>query len=213
MALSSDAEGYDDYLALHFCTVTTTPMGGEEEHKEAQPPQHVYSTVQYFSGLAVVQQDTATRQGLDENRLDGLAKNIHGWEKLSTDRSTAAMASYSRQDMRLNFWLSTRTVGSYLDHHPHQEKTQLYRREVDMEEAEAIFVNPRVHILPGVVINQRREHDKKRKSRREEPDEKRACRYGSNCRKRDCQFCPYRRSMMSLFQQMRNQTGCWCDHP
>jgi hypothetical protein len=155
----ADADGYDAYLE-HSGYL----YGDEEEQQEvAQPPV-------YFSGLAVVQQDTAsTHQGLDENRLDGLA-TTHGWNKLSTETSQAAMASYSCQDTRLNFWLSTGTVGSYLDH-PRQGKTQLFRREVDMQQADEIFQNPRVHTGAGY---QRREHAQKRKSHQKEPKGKRA---------------------------------------
>jgi hypothetical protein len=106
---------------------------------------------------------------LDESGLDGMA-TTHDWNKISTDTSQAAMASYSRQDMRLNFWLSTGTVGSYLDH-PQQGKTQLFRREVDMQQANEIFQNPRVHTGAGY---QRREHAQKRKSHQKEPKGKRA---------------------------------------
>jgi hypothetical protein len=195
-----DAETHDDFLRrLPYLYGDDDVDDEEEKQEEAQPPV-------YFSGLAVVQQDTATRQGLDENRLDGLA-TTHGWKKLSTETSRAAMTSYSRQDMRLNFWLSTGTVGSYLDH-PHQGKTQLFRREVDMKQAEDIFVNPRVHTGAGY---QRREHDKKRKSPQVEPEERRACRYGSNCHKRDCQFAHTRGPCR--FGSKCNRAGCWFDHP
>ena len=196
-----DADTHEDFMQrLPY-------MGGaedddEEEQEEAQPPV-------YFSGLAlVVEQETATHHawGLDEDRLDILA-NTHGWKKLSTETSQAAMASYSLEDMRLNFWLSTGTVGSYLVH-PRQGKTQLFRREVDMNQAENIFVNPRVHTGAGY---QRREHDKKRKSHQAEPEQKRACRYGMQCQNGDCQFAHTRGPCR--FGNRCNRADCWFDHP
>lgn len=83
------------------------------------------------------------------------------------------MASYRRGACRLNFWLTTGTVGSYLDH-PRQGKTQLFRRDIDLNyEAEAIFQNPRVpHTGRGYSYrratrngNNGRDHKKYRKTK------------------------------------------------
>lgn len=84
---------------------------------------------------------------LDNEMLDSIARS-HGYEILDTSSSTTPMASYRRHDVRLNFWLSTGTVGSYLEH-PRQGKTQLFRRNVDMSEAPEIFENPRKHTGRG----------------------------------------------------------------
>jgi hypothetical protein len=144
----------------------------------------------HFTGLALVaQQDAATHQGLlDEYRLDDLA-TTHGWNKLSTETSQAAMASYSRQDMRLNFWLSTGTVGSYLDH-PHQGKTQLFRREVDMAQAEEIFQNPRVHTGAGYQRHGAAKSEEKRviKGKKSRKRQRGPCRNGGQCTRADCWF-------------------------
>ena len=48
----------------------------------------------------------------------------------------------------LHVWCTTGTVGSYLDH-PHQGKTQLYRRNADMSGLRQILQNPRVHTGDG----------------------------------------------------------------
>jgi len=78
-----------------------------------------------------------------EQELDRLA-SLKGWEKLST--SQPAMASYRKDGNRLNFYLSTGTVGSCLDH-PRQGKTQLFRRKVT--DPSSLFDNPRQHTGEG----------------------------------------------------------------
>ena len=89
---------------------------------------------------------------LDETVLDRLASLKH-WEKIETNQP--AMASYRKNieegtnNMRLNFYLSTGTVGSCLDH-PTQGKTQLFRRQItDTESAAVFFDNPRQHTGKG----------------------------------------------------------------
>jgi len=88
--------------------------------------------------------DTACLDGIF---LDLMAQS-NGYEKLDTSSSTKSMASDRRNDIRLNFWPTTVTIGCYLDH-PIQGKSQLFRREVDTVEVEAVFHNPRVHIGKG----------------------------------------------------------------
>jgi hypothetical protein len=138
----------------------------------------------YYSGYAGYAE---TYQGLDESRLDYLA-TIHGWNKLSTETRQAAMASYSCQDMKLNFWLSTGTVGSYLDH-PQQGKTQLFRREVDMQQANEIFQNPRVHTGAGYQRRVGKSEEKRvRKGKKRRKPQRGPCRYGCQCTRADCWF-------------------------
>lgn len=84
---------------------------------------------------------------LNQSELDDMAKS-RGWDILDATSSNAPMASYSKDEVRLNFWLTTGTVGSYLDH-PTQGKTQLFRRDIDMSQAPEIFDNPRVHTGVG----------------------------------------------------------------
>ena len=120
------------------------------------------------TGLAIAQ----TSAILDEYRLDAIATS-NGYSKLDATSSTAPMASYRRGACRLNFWLTTGTVGSYLDH-PRQGKTQLFRRDIGMEEAEAIFQNPRIHTGRGYSHTNRGGRG--------------PCRYRHNCRRVDCWF-------------------------
>jgi len=84
---------------------------------------------------------------LNESELDYTGET-RGWEKIEGLPAQPPMASYRKDGVRLNFWLSTGTVGSYLDH-PCQGKTQLFRRDIVMSEARDIFDNPRKHTGKG----------------------------------------------------------------
>jgi len=85
---------------------------------------------------------------LDEGYLDDLAF-VYEWTKLKIKTQTSVrLAAYKKDDMRLHFWLTTGTVGSYLNH-PKQGKTQLFRRKISFDEAEEIFVDPRIHLSKG----------------------------------------------------------------
>ena len=111
---------------------------------------------------------------LDEKRLDNLA-NSNGFSKIDTASSVVPMSSYRKGASRLNFWLTTGTVGSYLEH-PRQGKTQLFRRNVGLAEAEAIFHNPRIHTGKGYKFSRKGEGGRG------------PCRYGKNCYRADCWF-------------------------
>ena len=74
--------------------------------------------------------------------------DLYDYEKLDCSSSTVRMASYRKGAVRLKFWLSIGTVGSYLKY-PKRGRTQLFRRDVDMNEADVIFGNPRVHTGKG----------------------------------------------------------------
>lgn len=80
---------------------------------------------------------------LDESSLDDLAER-HGYTKINISLATAPLASYRRGVCRLNFWLTTGNVGSYLDH-PKKGKHLLVRRDIDLSEAESVFQNPMHH--------------------------------------------------------------------
>lgn len=84
---------------------------------------------------------------LKEKELDRMAE-ARRWDKISGLPEQPPMASYKRDEVRLNFWLSTGTVGSYLQH-PRQGKTQLFRKEIDMSKAGSVFDNPRQHTGKG----------------------------------------------------------------
>ena len=120
------------------------------------------------------------RYALDGKRLDVLA-NQYVYSKLATSSSTTPMASYLRGACRLNFWLTTGTVGSYIDH-PRQRKTELFRRHVKMNEAEAIFRNPRINIGRGDSSSSRSNNNRTNIGSRGR------CRYGQNCYRVDCWF-------------------------
>eukprot|EP00531_Pseudo-nitzschia_arenysensis_P016563 CAMPEP_0116139522 /NCGR_PEP_ID=MMETSP0329-20121206/13358_1 /TAXON_ID=697910 /ORGANISM="Pseudo-nitzschia arenysensis, Strain B593" /LENGTH=167 /DNA_ID=CAMNT_0003634573 /DNA_START=27 /DNA_END=530 /DNA_ORIENTATION=- len=81
---------------------------------------------------------------LDESSLDDLAER-HGYTKIKISLATAPLASYRRGVCRLNFWLTTGNVGSYLDH-PTKGKHLLVRRDINLSEAESVFQNPMHHI-------------------------------------------------------------------
>jgi hypothetical protein len=78
---------------------------------------------------------------LNEDSLDDLADR-YGYSKLYMMQTTP-MASYRRGPCHLNFSLTTGTVGSELEH-PKRGKFQLFRKDVSMGEAEAVFRNPRL---------------------------------------------------------------------
>jgi hypothetical protein len=84
---------------------------------------------------------------LNEKRLDLLAKE-KGWTTIDDQTHQPDMASYRRDGQRINFYLTTGTVGTCLDH-PTQNKTQLFRRGIDIEEAAVLLDNPREHTGRG----------------------------------------------------------------
>jgi len=135
----------------------------------------------HFSGLVIAENtfrndDSHHRNHnlvLDRSALDQMAR-LHGYQILDTSSSTSPMASYKLQAVRLNFWLTTGTVGSYLEH-PRQGKTQLFRRDVSLTEAGQIFANPRLHSGRGY-------HTKGGGGSRG------PCRYGNRCYRVDCWF-------------------------
>jgi len=86
---------------------------------------------------------------LCEDYITRMAEH-HEYRFAGRDRGTRMMA-FEKGETRLNFWLSTGTVGSYLVHpkHPEKRRTQLFRRDVDHEGALEIIINPRVHTGKG----------------------------------------------------------------
>lgn len=58
------------------------------------------------------------------------------------------LASYSKDGVRINVYLTTMTVGTCLIH-PKKKATQLFRKNIDMKALEEIFENPRVHTGKG----------------------------------------------------------------
>ena len=92
--------------------------------------------------------------------MDNLAYR-NGWRKVTNPKLTNGyMVSYRRGDYRLNFFLTTGTCGSFLEH-PTQGKTALFRRNIDDYVAEEIFKNPRVHTDGGYKLRKNRKKKKK----------------------------------------------------
>jgi len=89
---------------------------------------------------------------LKEAELDVLALG-KGWTKVQTCCHQPAMEIYCKNDetnnyQRINFYLSTGTVATCLDH-PTPTTTQLFRRGIDMAQAAALLDNPRQHTGRG----------------------------------------------------------------
>eukprot|EP00571_Detonula_confervacea_P005441 CAMPEP_0172317656 /NCGR_PEP_ID=MMETSP1058-20130122/32339_1 /TAXON_ID=83371 /ORGANISM="Detonula confervacea, Strain CCMP 353" /LENGTH=171 /DNA_ID=CAMNT_0013032271 /DNA_START=192 /DNA_END=704 /DNA_ORIENTATION=+ len=136
-----------------------------------------------LSGLAVVQQqvvrDASSRTEasywpLNESELDYIG-DTRGWAKIEGLPTQPPMASYKNDGVRLNFWLSTGTVGSYLDH-PRQGKTQLFRRSLSMSEAIGVFDNPRKHTGKGYhTTSESNGQGKKRKAEESPATHMRTC--------------------------------------
>lgn len=71
----------------------------------------------------------------------------NGWKPIDW-QGNLGMLSMWKDDMRLNIYTTTMTVGTCLNH-PKKGKTQLFRKNVSMDELEEIYKNPRVHTNKG----------------------------------------------------------------
>lgn len=172
-------DDYDDYYHSHFCIVKYEDDYDDDDYSEDMPQledpdnKNVKPLEVGFSGLMISESLPQRNLVLNESDLDRLAAT-YGYHKVDTSSSTAPMASYRRGSCRLNFWLTTGTVGSYLVH-PKKGKSQLFRNKVDHSQADAIFKDPRIHTGKGystTKINKRRG----------------PCRYGNDCYRKDCEF-------------------------
>ena len=111
---------------------------------------------------------------LNESDLDYQAET-RGWDKIDVSSTQAPMASYRKDDKRLNFYLSTGTVASFLDH-PRRGKDQLFRGSCTRAEAVRLLDNPREHTGKGY-------HTRQEKKRRRDDDN--GTRVGEQKRQRD----------------------------
>ena len=98
----------------------------------------------------------------------------NGWTQIGKIEN--GMLSFRQGDTgyRLNFWLTSGTVGSYLDH-PKQGKTQLFRRKVTFGGALELFQNPRKHTGTGY-------HETRELKRKRAPNDEPATRYCASCK-------------------------------
>ena len=79
---------------------------------------------------------------LDVDEVLGLADD-YGWELVEHNEYSYVLI-FSRGKQRVNVYYTTGTVGTCLDH-PRKGKTQLFRRNRDLEDLERIFHDIRVH--------------------------------------------------------------------
>ena len=56
---------------------------------------------------------------------------------------------FKNKNQTINVWYSKMTVGTAIKHPKHENRRQLYRRNVTFEELNSIFANPRVHTDKG----------------------------------------------------------------
>ena len=126
----------------------------------------------YSTGVAeAVRRDPPSRTAasswpLNESELDYSAQT-RGWNKIYGLPASPPMASYRREGVRLNFWLTTGMVGSYLEHPCQgngQGNAQLFQRDVTMEEANDVFSSPRNHTGRGCHTKQHHQVGRKRKA-------------------------------------------------
>jgi uncharacterized C2H2 Zn-finger protein len=91
---------------------------------------------------------SVVQNGWTPDFVRGVAAVVDGMQEISFNEQSRLISFRSTNDVRINVYYTTRTVGTAL-FHPHQGKTQLFRRDCDVSELMAIFVNPRLHTDKG----------------------------------------------------------------
>jgi len=96
-----------------------------------------------------------SNEGSSSNRwspdfVRGIAAAVTGIREISLNEQSRVIsfASAESDDVRINVYYTTRTIGSALAH-PYQGATQLFRRNCTTEELKNIFENPRAHTGKG----------------------------------------------------------------
>jgi len=75
-----------------------------------------------------------------------LAKSKN-WQIIS-EQHNIGMVSFLKDSIRINVYYTKMTVATCLNH-PKKGKTQLFRKNVTIEELKLIFENPRIHTKKG----------------------------------------------------------------
>lgn len=101
-----------------------------------------------------------TKQEIHEryDRVGDIA--YHAGYTLHEYQENIYMVIYRKQKIKINIYLTTMTVTTYLNH-PKRGKGQLYRKHVDFELLRSIFDNPRKHTGKGyytkkIIVNEKR---------------------------------------------------------
>lgn len=85
------------------------------------------------------------------NSVEKIAKK-EGCEKISLNKKSSVISFHKFIEgtgaVRINVYWTTGTVGTCINH-PRQGKTQLFRRDIDLDKLREIFRNPRVHTGNG----------------------------------------------------------------
>ncbi|KAL3774783.1 hypothetical protein ACHAW5_002184 [Stephanodiscus triporus] len=118
-----DPDSFDAWMAgCHaWGNESDYELEDDEDKDEDEETAHEQLRSAYLQRAQSVQRDrlaassAARHWPLNESEVD-YAAETRGWEKIDCERSEAPMASYKKDGVRLNFWISTGTVGSYLDH-------------------------------------------------------------------------------------------------
>lgn len=70
-----------------------------------------------------------------------------GWSFKQFDKNTG-MISFTKEDQRINIFLTTLTVATTIDH-PKTGRNQLYRKGLSLKQVYNLFNNPRTHTGAG----------------------------------------------------------------
>ena len=71
----------------------------------------------------------------------------NGWEFLDFQPGIG-MISFFKDESRINIYITKMTVATCINH-PKKGKTQLFRRNVSLQELKKIFKRPRIHTNKG----------------------------------------------------------------
>lgn len=81
---------------------------------------------------------------MTKSEIRKLAKKYSWIEEVAKEPTVLIFNRYAGGRQQVNVWYTTGTVATSLKH-PNKGRTQLYRRNVDLELLAKIFDNPRIH--------------------------------------------------------------------